>query len=273
MDRLAIEFICVFGMPPVEFIELAAGIGCRKIGMAPAPIVTLDGLYDPWNLLSDAALRRDTLQALKDNDVSVSLAEGFLIMPGMDVAALAPALDLAVELGAPIANACCLHPDLGGNVQGFGQFAEMAGERGLKATVEFLAGMPLGTLPLATELVRQVGRDNAGMLIDPMHLFRSGSTAADLAATDPARIFYAQICDLPLVSPYADFSEEARFERGAPGEGEFPLADYVRALPQGVVIGLEAPMRARLQQGQDAAQRLVPALEKTRELLAAAGVQ
>lgn len=271
MDRLAIEFICVFGMPPVEFIELAARVDCRKIGLAPAPIVTLEGLYDPWNLLADPALRRDTLQALKDNGVSIPLAEGFLIMPGMDVEALAPALDLAVDMGAPLANACCLHPDLAANVADFGRLAEMAGERGLKATVEFLAGMPLGTLAQANELVSQVGRDNAGLLIDPMHLFRSGATAAELSATDPARIFHAQVCDLPLISPNPDNFEEASFERRAPGDGEFPLVDFIRALPRDITVGLEAPMRARTLAGEGAEARLRPALEKCRDLLERAG--
>ena len=67
MDRLAIEFICVFGMPPVEFIELAAELDCPRIGLAPAPIVTLPGLYEAWDLRTDAVLRRDTAKALKSS--------------------------------------------------------------------------------------------------------------------------------------------------------------------------------------------------------------
>jgi hypothetical protein len=32
-DRVGIEFISVFGLPPVEFVALAAELGCRQIGM------------------------------------------------------------------------------------------------------------------------------------------------------------------------------------------------------------------------------------------------
>ncbi|MDB5396728.1 MAG: xylose isomerase protein, partial [Rhodospirillales bacterium] len=36
--------------------------------------------------------------------------------------------------------------------------------------------------------------------------------------------------------------EEALSERQVPGEGELPLGAFVRALPAGIVIGIEVPM-------------------------------
>ena len=44
MDRLGIEMLCVFGMPPVEYVHLVADLGCRYIttGMVGfAPLQTL----------------------------------------------------------------------------------------------------------------------------------------------------------------------------------------------------------------------------------------
>jgi hypothetical protein len=34
MDRLGIEHQTVFGLPPVEFVNLAADLGCRYIAIA-----------------------------------------------------------------------------------------------------------------------------------------------------------------------------------------------------------------------------------------------
>jgi hypothetical protein len=34
MRALGIEFISVFGLPPVDFVHLAAGLGCRYISTA-----------------------------------------------------------------------------------------------------------------------------------------------------------------------------------------------------------------------------------------------
>ncbi len=272
MDRVALEFICTFGMPPVAHIELAARLGVRHIGFAPAPVVTLPGLYPAWDLRTDAALRRDTMRALEGNGVALSLGEGFLVMPGKDPADLAADLDLAAELGAPLVNCCVLAPDMAFAVDHFGQFAAMAAERGLQVTVEFLAGMmAIGDLPAAAGLVREVANPAAGLLIDAMHLYRSGASHADLAALDPGMVRYAQVCDVPMVSAFENYGEEASYERGAPGEGELPLAQFVRALPTDIVIGLEAPMRARTLAGVSAFDRLAPALAATRALVAQAG--
>lgn len=44
-DRIAIEFISALGMPPVEYVELASGLGCRYIGIALEPIVAYSKAY------------------------------------------------------------------------------------------------------------------------------------------------------------------------------------------------------------------------------------
>ena len=38
MDRLGIEHISAFGLPPVEFVGLAADLGCSDIGLTLTPI-------------------------------------------------------------------------------------------------------------------------------------------------------------------------------------------------------------------------------------------
>jgi sugar phosphate isomerase/epimerase len=271
MDRLAIEFICVFGMPPVEFIELAARLGCPRIGLAPGPVVSLPGLYPAWDLRSDPGLRRDVAKALKDNGVTITLGEGFLIMPQIPAERLASDMDILAELGATLVNAVCLEAEFAANVDGFGRFAEMADERGLSVTVEFMPGMTIGSLATADALVSEVNRANAGLLLDAMHLFRSGATVADLAAIDPAHIRYAQLCDVPLSPVVAEYADEARFERMAPGDGQLPLVDFIKALPKHVPLGLELPQRSLLEQGVGAADRLAPALAKARALVATAG--
>ena len=49
MDRLGIEMLSVFGMPPIEFVHLTADLGCRYIttGMVGfTPVNTLG--YQPF---------------------------------------------------------------------------------------------------------------------------------------------------------------------------------------------------------------------------------
>jgi len=98
-------------------------------------------------------------------------------------------------------------------------------------------------LTIALAAIDHVGSPNFSLLIDTMHVLRSGSLAADLAAIDPALIGYVQICDAPLEPVVANYAEESLFERMVPGEGELPLREILAVLPPGRVIGLEVPMR------------------------------
>lgn len=83
-DGLAIEYLSVFGLPPVEFVELVAELGVSHLstGLTAMPLETLG--YPPFSLRDDADLRRDMRTAMDDCGVSISLGEGFLIVPGTD---------------------------------------------------------------------------------------------------------------------------------------------------------------------------------------------
>jgi sugar phosphate isomerase/epimerase len=101
------------------------------------------------------------------------------------------------------------------------------------------------------------GAAGAHIMLDPLHLVRGGSTARDVAALDPGMIPVLQFCDGPAVVPddlaitaplprgmTADggpLKVESRALRLPPGEGEFPLADLVRAVPDDVPVSLEVP--------------------------------
>jgi hypothetical protein len=78
--------LSVFGMPPVEYVNLVADLGCRYItaglvGFAPVNVLG----YPPFSLRDDATLRRELLAVTADRGVSISLGEGLLTVPGVDV--------------------------------------------------------------------------------------------------------------------------------------------------------------------------------------------
>ena len=71
MDRLALEFICVLGMPPVAYVELAAKLGIKRIGFAPSPIAANPHGYPAWDLRTDPALLGETKAALVSGPVKL----------------------------------------------------------------------------------------------------------------------------------------------------------------------------------------------------------
>jgi sugar phosphate isomerase/epimerase len=267
-DRLGIGMLSVFGLPPIDLVALAAELGCRYVSVAVQgmPLVPLG--YPPFSLKDDAALRKDLLAAMSDLDVSISLGDGFLVLPGVDVSALGTDLDVLAELGVPRINVVSLDPDLPRTLDQFAALTELAAQRNIGTVVEPVPGLTIGDVGAALAAKRYVGRSEFRLLIDTMHLVRSGSGAAELAAVDPDHIGYAQLNDTTLRPRIDNYMEEAMFERMVPGEGELPLHDLLSALPGDAVLEIEVPRRSLALAGVSPIDRMRPCVVAARRLLA-----
>jgi sugar phosphate isomerase/epimerase len=266
-DRIGIENISVFGLPPVEFVQLAAALGCRHISTGLSQVDINPHGYPGFSLLEDAALRRDMRAAMRDNGVSISLGEGINARPGQDIADRAAELDVMAELGVKRINTVSLDPDLAVSFDQFAKLAEMAAARGMETTLEFAPGITVADLPTALAAIRHVGRADFRLLIDTMHFTRSGATLTDLAALDPQLIGYVQLCDAPLAPRFASYMQEAMTERLPPGTGDMPLTEILRAVPADRVVSLEIPMLAAAQAGMGPFERLKPCVAAALALL------
>jgi sugar phosphate isomerase/epimerase len=267
MNPLAIGFLSVFALPPVEFVDLAANLGCRHIStvVQGVPLVPLG--HSPYSLRDDPALRRELLAAMSHRGVTITLGDGFLVLPGAEMHTYSADLDALAELGVPRINAVSLDPDLGRSFDQFAALTELAAQRGIQTVVEPVPGLTVGDLPTALAAVEHVARPDFQLLIDTMHLVRSGSGAADIAALNPDHIGYAQLNDTTLAPRLDNYMEEAMYERLVPGDGELPLHDILAALPADIVLELEIPQRALALAGVSPADRLRPGVEAACRLL------
>ena len=271
MDRLGIEMLSVFGMPPVEYVHLVADLGCRYITAGMVGFAPLKSLgYPPFSLRDDPALRRELLAAMDGRGVSISLGEGLLIAPGVDVRSYAGDLDIMAELRIPRINTVSLEADRARTFDELAVLTDLAAERNISTCLEPVLGLSIADLPTALAAVEHVGRDEISLLIDTMHVARFGAGPDDLRSLPADRVGYVQLCDTTMQRRMSNYAEEAMFERMAPGEGELPLADMLAALPDDRVVGLELPMRSRAEAGVSAYDRLLPCVESARVLLARA---
>ena len=208
---------------------------------------------------------------MDDRGVSISLGEGLLIAPGVDVRAYAADLDIMAELRIPRINAVSLEADRARTFDELAVLTDLAAERGISTSVEPVPGLAIADLPSALAAVEHVGRDEISLLIDTMHVARSGAGPDDLRALPAERIGHVQLCDVPLRSTGEyHYAEEAMYHRMVPGEGELPLAEMLAALPPDRVVGLEVPLRSRAEAGVSAYDRIRPCVESARALLAQA---
>jgi sugar phosphate isomerase/epimerase len=266
-DQLGIGMLSVFALPPLDLIDVAANLGCRYIStvVQGAPLLPLG--FAPYSLKDDVGLRNDLLAAMAHRGVTISLGDGFLVLPGAEMQQFAADLDVLAELGVPWINTVSLDPDLNRTFDQFATLTELAAQRGIRTAVEPVPGLTIADLPSALAALEHVGRTDFRLLIDTMHLVRSGYGAADLAALDPECIGYAQLCDTTLRPHIHNYSEEAIFERMVPGAGELPLRDIIAALPPGIVIELEIPRRSLALAGVGPVDRLRPCVDAARRLL------
>jgi sugar phosphate isomerase/epimerase len=135
-------------------------------------------------------------------------------------------------------------------IEHFAELCDAAATLGLRAVLEFIVFSVTKTLDQADRMVAQAANPSGGVLVDPLHLQRSGGSPAQLArhvAANPARYPYAQICDAPLSAPRGGggaLYREAVEDRLAPGDGELPLLEVLAALPPDAALSVEAPVRA-----------------------------
>jgi sugar phosphate isomerase/epimerase len=125
-------------------------------------------------------------------------------------------------------------------------------------------------LATARQIVEQVGKENAGVLVDALHFDRSGSSIGDIAEIPAGRLHYWQLCDGPAERPATTEAMmlAARTERMFPGEGGIDLVALARAMPKDITISIEVPTlelaktvdaQARAQRALDAARRVIAA--------------
>lgn len=267
MAQLGLECLSALGLHPVEFIHIAGELGCGHVSLNLSRCPNRLPEYPELSIREDATLRRDIRAAFADTGVRLSLLEGFALTPDTAPDAMAPVLDIAAELGARAICAVSIDKDRARTHTGFARLAAMAGERGLLTTTEVGAGV-IRKLSTAVEAAQQVASPHFALLIDTMHFFRSGSTAADLAALDPALIGHVQLCDVPMPAQIESYMEEALYERRCPGDGDLPLRQFLNLVPQGVPIGLEIPIRSEAKAGKGTKARMERCVAAARELVA-----
>jgi sugar phosphate isomerase/epimerase len=263
MRRLGVEQLSVLGLEPVDFINLVADVGCDYISTG---LSAMPG-YASFSLRDDKALRREMLAAMRARGVSISLGEGCIVRVGRDIRDMAADFDIFRELGAQRINTLSMDPDLNRSLDQFGVLAEMSAARGMKSSIELCPVLTVNNLASATAAVRHVGRKDFQLLLDTMHLGRSGAAAAEIAALDPATIGYVQLSDAPLKPSNPNYMDEATFDRMVPGEGELPLHEYLSALPPGVLVSLEVPSRTLAKAGLSVRDRLERCVNAARTLL------
>jgi sugar phosphate isomerase/epimerase len=253
---ISLAALTVLGLSPSEMVAVAACCGYSHIGLRPIA-ATATEVHFP--ILSDAALRRETLAMMGDTGVGVLDIEILRLKPETVISDFEPAMALGAQFGARFALISGNDPDAARAADKFAALCELAYPFGLRPHLEFMPWTDVPDIKTALQIVGET--PNGGLLVDAFHLNRSGGNIADIPAND-ARFGYLQLCDIGRSIPpnMDDILHEARAERLFPGEGDCPLPALIDRLPAGTPISLEIPCDTLRKQGlsaEDVARRAI----------------
>jgi sugar phosphate isomerase/epimerase len=173
-------------------------------------------------MVGDTPMRRETLARMHATGTRVFDIGVLRLRKETKIADFEPVLESAAQLGASHAVVNGDEPDQSLLADLLARLCELGRGYGLTMNLEFTPWTGVSTLADALRIVEAAGRPEARVLIDTIHVDRSGGTADDIAATPSTLVAYAQVCDA--------------------------LRAMIRALPRDIPLSLEAPTKKLAEQ-------------------------
>ena len=239
---------------PPRAVEVAATAGFGGVGI----------WYDPdsWSPRRTRAVR----DALDARGLTALDIEPVILGRGRDPGDAL--IDTAAEIGAQHVLVAGGPADPSAVLDRFAAFCDRAASAGTLVVLEFLPIFPVGTLNAAVRIVEQAARPNGAILVDTLHLARSGGQPTDLRRVPRHRLPYLQVADAAQEAPQSmeKFREEALHGRLLPGDGALPLVEVLAEVPQ-VPLSFELRSTALMSGYPDPVERARVVLAAARRLV------
>jgi len=247
---------------PIEMVRVAAAAGYNSVGLWVEPGVN-------WKPATTPLVR----EQLESHHLTLLDVEVIWLQAG---AKPDPVHHQIIEIGAELGARNCLvvssEPDMANTKRLYEDLCERAAAVNMRACLEFLWITEIKTLAHAREVVEDVDHPAGGLLIDAFHLERVGLEPSALLDISQKWLTYVQLCDVPqrgVITDYEKYLEDALDGRLAPGEGELPLADLLKYLPENLPISLEVRSKHYRDTCPDQLERAKVILARTQRFLQA----
>jgi sugar phosphate isomerase/epimerase len=245
---------------PLDTIRAAAAGGFDAVGLWVEPA--------NWS----KAITRECRAALANTGLDLLDVEVIWLKPGSDMAEHKACIDIGAELGAKNVLCVASDPDMAANAARLVELCRHAEGSGMRVALEFGIFTEVKNLRMAVAVLDDVAHPLRALLIDPIHVDRSGSTMAEIAAVPRDLLPYAQFCDAPATRPDPnDFDAvitDAIDLRVQCGEGGLPLKAIYDALPIGLPLSIELRSKALRERHPDPTERAKVVASTTRAWLA-----
>jgi sugar phosphate isomerase/epimerase len=256
----SLSALTVLELPPPRMVTCARDAGYSHVGLRLIPATPTEASYDT---IGDTPIIRDTLACLSDTGIEVLDVEILRLKPETRVGEFRAVLETAARLGARHALVAGNDPDETRLTDNLAALCDLAEPLGIAPCLEPMPWTDAKNFAQGARIVGNTARANVGLLIDPIHFDRGGSSASEIAGVSADYLRYVQMCDAPAERPATleGLLHQARAERLLPGDGGLDLAGILRAVPADAPISIEIPMQSQA--------GTVPAVERARRAIAA----
>jgi len=239
---ITLGYLNFFDLHPAGLIALAGDAGFVSAGIR----ITGRRPGDPYHeIVGNGAVVDEIARLARETGVSISNISSYHLYPDIDLETLEPVFETMQRLGVGTLIVACYDRETSRFCDFLTEAAALASSYGVRFAFEFVPFSEAPNVASARRILDHVPSPNLGLLLDPLHLARSGGSPDDLRDLDRDRIFMLQLCDATARRPQGmDLREEARKARLFPGEGELPLAAFLDAVPSDTEIEIEAPHQA-----------------------------
>jgi sugar phosphate isomerase/epimerase len=205
--------------PLMDVLTATAAAGFRHVGL---DLWSIDAYLDGGGTLHAMSDELDQL-GLKCSDLLVIALDGDCaqaVGTARRMASLADLLDTGL-CGIAVTE----EQDGPETVKAVNECASVLSGHGVRLAIEFTPYSALTTLPDVRSLCEKVGWDRIGIMLDSLHVARSGTPPAEIVALDAGQIALVQFADAAAATP-TDMRDDSRNQRKVPGEGDLPLHDF-----------------------------------------------
>ena len=234
--RTAIATVCLSGALP-EKVEAIAAAQFKGIEIFENDLLSFNGTpREARRLIEGAGLETVTFQPFRDFE---GLPEP---QRSKAFARAERKFDVMEELGCDLLMICSnVSPDALGGIDraaaDLRELAERAARRGMRIAFEALSwGRHVHDYRDAWEIVRRADHKALGLVLDSFHVLARKTDLSAIKTIPPDRIFLVQMADAPRLE--MDYLSWSRHHRCFPGQGELPIADFMRALDETGFDGL-----------------------------------
>ncbi len=249
MSRLySLAYLTSYTLTPPQAVRLAGELGYAYVGLRLLPNAA--GAPQQF-LIGQPEVLRETVATQKDTGVGVFDLEIIRIGEGFDARSYLPLLEAGAALKAKAVLVAGDDTHEARLADSYARLCELMAPYNMTADLEFMPWTAVPDANTALRIITAAGRPaNAGILVDALHVGRSGTTLDDIRAIPRDLLHYAQICDAEAGTHFSteEMIHTARCERLLPGEGSIDVKGLFQALPHDLPVSVEVVHLERMAQ-------------------------